>query len=154
MSPVKKFSISLPERIVDELEDRQREGTARSEIIARDLGRLYDMYRWTRASIAEKFSEEEMAALVAVLMNVATDTPGDQAITARSLHMSIEDEIEYGNLAQRVPNTDVQMFLDKVKALSLFERLAVVDTVERFLKDASHGISIDKIVDYFSPKRV
>lgn len=116
--PVKAF------RVPQELEKEIAARGEFSDVVRRDLDRLYTLYR--RALARVELTENE-AWLVADAMN---GTLMD-ATTAPFLWASVEDTIQLNKLDKKW-NVDGAKLVEKLRRLSDIEALAIVDAAERF----------------------
>lgn len=116
-------SIYLKHNLKNDLELR---GDNRSQIINRDLARLYNLYRWSLKGI--NLTVDECALIVDALNGTAYD-----GIIAPStwLLASIEDAVQLGRLDTKW-KVDGRALLDKLCGLSDAQALAVIDAAERF----------------------
>ena len=99
-------------------------GENRSQIIARDLDRFYNLCR--RAIREVPLSEKEACLIVDSLNGTVLD-----ANTAQSLWFSIEDSINLDGLADKW-GVDGASLVEKLKELNAFQAMAIADAAERF----------------------
>lgn len=116
-----KTGIYLTDPITSELAAR---GDNRSQVINRDLERLYTLYR--RALATVPLTQEEACLLVDAL-NGAKFT----ADTARLLYAEIEDACRLDHLDQKW-QVDGQALVQKLRQLTDTQALALIDAAERF----------------------
>ena len=116
-----KFHVSMAEDVLKQVEER---GEARSTIITRDLERLYTLYR--RALRHVDLSVDE-ACLITDALNGSLMT----ADTAHLLWASVEDAIKYEGL-QKKWGVDGKALVEKIRGLTEFECMAVIDAAEKF----------------------
>lgn len=116
-----KFHVSMAEDVLKQVEER---GKARSTVITRDLDRLYTLYRRALRHVDLSINE---ACLIVDALNSTLMT----ADTAHLLWASIQDAIEYENLAEKW-NVDGSALIEKLRSLNEIQSLAVIDAAERF----------------------
>lgn len=116
-----KFHVSMAEDVLKQVEER---GKARSTVITRDLDRLYTLYRRALRHVDLSINE---ACLIVDALNSTLMT----ADTAHLLWASIQDVIEYENLAEKW-NVDGSALIEKLRSLNEIQSLAVIDAAERF----------------------
>ena len=121
MSTVQRISVSMYQRLLDQIEER---GGARSTIISRDLERLYTLYQ--RALRRADLTIDE-ACLITDALNSSLYT----ADTAHLLWAGVEDAVRHENLAEKW-GVDGQALVEKLKSLSEIQSMAVIDAAERF----------------------
>jgi hypothetical protein len=113
-----------------EVELRAR-GTNISDLVHRDLGRLYTLYR--RALAEVPLTVNEACLIVDVLNGALMD-----ANSARLLWAEVEDGISLNGLAEKW-NVDGPALVKRLQALTSVQALAIVDAAERvwqvFTKD-------------------
>lgn len=132
--PVRKSSISL----YPDIEKRILSRGGLSEVIRRDLTRLYNIYE--RALRTVELSRQEMCLLVDVLSIVGFDMTA-----ARYLYIVLSDtsyDVFYAKWG-----VEKEGFIMKASKLSLIHNLAIFDAIERYkLNDDGN---IDKVEQYF-----
>ncbi len=106
-------------------------GENRSHIIARDLDRLYTLYR--RAIREVPLTEKEACLIVDSLNGTVLD-----ANTAQLLWANIEDSVKLEGLADKW-EVDGPVLVEKFKGLSAFQAMALADAAERFWEMADGG---------------
>ena len=121
MSTVQRISVSMYQPLLDQIEER---GEARSTIISRDLERLYTLYQ--RALRRVNLTIDE-ACLITDALNGSLMT----ADTAHLLWASVEDAIKYEGLQEKW-GVDVKALVEKIRGLTEFECMAVIDAAEKF----------------------
>ncbi|MEW5952606.1 MAG: hypothetical protein AB1815_02450 [Bacillota bacterium] len=105
-------------------EEISRRGDNRSHVINRDLERLYTLYR--RAIREVPLTESEACLIVDALNGSLYD-----AQSAPMLWASIQDAITLDGLAAKW-RVDGAALVEKLRALSAFQSMALVDAAERF----------------------
>jgi len=132
--PVRKSSISL----YPEIEKRITSRGGLSEVIRRDLARLYDLYE--RALRTVELSRQEICLLADVLPVVGFD------MTAVRYLYIVLNEASYDAFYAKW-EVDKEIFVKKISEFSLIHSLAIFDAVERYkLNDDGN---VDKIEWYF-----
>lgn len=129
---VQKLSVSLPGVLVDQIAER---GQSRSTIIARDLERLYTLYR--RALRQVDLTVDE-ACLIVDALNGSLTTADDAGL----LWAKIEDAIHYDRLDEKW-NVDGKSLVEKLQRLNEIQVLAIVDAAERFWQLDSNNVRED-----------
>lgn len=126
MAKSKTVSLYLRPDIEAELDMR---GDNRSQIINRDLERLYAIYR--RALRETPLTVKEACLIVDALNGILID-----AATAHLLWANIEDAIKLDGLTEKW-GVDGKELIDKLRGLSAMPCMALADAAERFwsLKD-------------------
>ncbi len=99
-------------------------GNNRSGIINRDLERLYTLYGRAILEVPLKF--EEACLIVDTLNGALLD-----AATAHLLWANVEDSIKLEGLADKW-NVDGPALVEKLRGLSAFHCMALIDATERF----------------------
>jgi hypothetical protein len=115
-----QYSIVLDPDIAAELDTR---GDNRSAVIRRDLERLYTLYQ---RSLPRDLTEAEACLICDVMNGTLMD-----ANTAHMLYAEVEDGIALEGLAEKW-EIDGPALVEKLKALSDIQCLAVIDAAERF----------------------
>lgn len=105
--------------------DLSARGENRSYVIARDLDRLYSLYR--RAIREVPLTEREACLLVDALNGVLIDA----ATAPFSLQANIEDSIIIDRLAEKW-DVDGPALIEKLRGLNAIQSMALVDGAERF----------------------
>lgn len=121
MSITKRFHVSMVEDVLKQVEER---GEARSTVVTRDLERLYTLYRRALRRIDLGLDE---ACLITDALNSSLMT----ADTAHLLWASIEDAMKYEGLTEKW-EVDGKALVEKLRGLTEFECMAVIDAAERF----------------------
>lgn len=136
-----KTGIYLADPVAAELAAR---GDNRSQVINRDLTRLYTLYR--RALAEVPLSVEEACLLVDALNGALLD-----ATTARLLWAEIEDACRLDHLDQKW-QVDGQALVQKLKNLTDIQALALIDAAERFWNapDVGQRNVREAVKDYFN----
>ncbi|HHW15086.1 MAG TPA: hypothetical protein GXX28_09160 [Firmicutes bacterium] len=109
----------------DMLQAIEARGENRSEVIHRDLARLYELYRHELAELAFTAGE---AGLIVDVLNGTLITDASQA---RHLWAEVEDGIRLDHLDEKW-SVDGPALIEKLRALRLGQCLAVIDAAERF----------------------
>lgn len=120
-------SVYMRNKISDELNLR---GENRSDIVNRDLERLYNMYDRTLKTL--DITSEEARFLV----DIANGTI-NTADSAAMLWAEVEDACIYDQLHEKW-QVDKDSFINKIKNLKPFENLALVDAAERCWEEHSN----------------
>lgn len=113
-------------------------GDNRSQIIARDLDRLYTLYH--RAMREVQFTEAEVHLIVDSLNGTIMD-----ADSAPLLWASIEDSINLDGLAEKW-NVDGPGLVKRLKALNALQAMAMADAAERVWATVDSGGDFDAAV--------
>ena len=117
-----QIGITLPPATLADLDARG----PRSTVIARDLGRLYDLYRRHMPEL----SRGEAMLICDALNGTATgQTPG--ALLAQMLVPEVEDAVALDHLDQKWEVNGKEL-AEKLKGLDPIGTLAVIDAAERF----------------------
>lgn len=116
-----KTGIYIPDSLVAELAAR---GDNRSQIISRDLGRLYTLYR--RALATVPLTVEEACLLVDALNGALSGTD-----TAHLLWVEVEDACHLDHLDEKW-QVDGPALVQKLRQLTDTQALALIDAAERF----------------------
>lgn len=122
------ISITLAHPVIAEIDAR---GEARSTTIARDLERLYALYKLALRDVP--LAEREAMLLVDVLNGTLMD-----AATAAVLWGEIEDGITLNGLAAKW-EIDGADLVRRLKALDNLHALALIDAAERYWCAISSG---------------
>lgn len=93
-----------------------------NNLARRDLQRYYFLMQNTPVPL----TEIEFQACVGALLSTLFETE----LSIKNLYFNIDDACEYENLHLNY-DIDRDLFVKKIKALSLFERCVVVDAIER-----------------------
>lgn len=109
-------------------------GGNRSEIITRDLARLYDLYRHELAEAELKLTPGEASLIVDVL----NGTLITQASHAGFLWAEVADGIKLDGLAEKW-NVGGEALVKRLQGLRLAQCLALVDAAERYWAAVSDG---------------
>ncbi len=141
MARAKNTSIYLHPDAQDAVETR---GGSRSEVINRDLLRLYDLYRYELAELT--FSEGEAGLIVDVLNGTLTA----HASQAAMLWAEVADGIRLDHLDEKW-QVDGEQLVATLKALRLAQCLAIVDAAERYW--AAVGAGRKPAVEDYLPVR-
>jgi hypothetical protein len=131
-------SIYLRPELEAEIEAR---GSNRNHIIHRDLERLYTLYRLALREI--KLTLPEAWFLVDMLNGSLMD-----ANTAGLLWASAEDACSMDGLDKKW-KIDGKVFVEKLKALSHVQALALVDAAERFWQENTGTADDEDIKRFF-----
>ncbi|MDI6872116.1 MAG: hypothetical protein QME79_12385 [Bacillota bacterium] len=115
-------------------------GGSRSEVVSRDLMRLYDLYRHELAEVNLTASE---AGLIVDVLNGTLITDAGQA---RLLWAEVEDGIKLDHLDEKW-HVDGPALVEKLRGLRLSQALAIVDAAERFWAAVAAGKE-PKVEDY------
>lgn len=126
MSKGNATSVYLMKEVKEEIEKR---GENRSEVICRDLERLYTMYRRT---MRRQLITIEEACLLTDLLNATLST----ADSAHMLWGSVLDGCKFDKLDEKW-GVDGEKLTEKVKNMHEFECMALIDCAERFLEEES-----------------
>lgn len=121
MATAERISLSISKDLLAQVDER---GEARSTTINRDLERLYTLYR--RSLRRVDLSVDEACVIVDALNSTLMT-----ADTAHLLWASIQDAIEYENLAEKW-NVDGSALIEKLRSLNEIQSMAVIDAAERF----------------------
>jgi hypothetical protein len=116
-----KTGINFTPDIIAELADR---GSNRSEIVNRDLKRLYTLYH--QALLKEIPLDAAEACLLLNIINGATV----KVDTSRSLYIVVENACRYDHLDKKW-HVDAPNLLQKLEKLTDTQALALVDAAER-----------------------
>lgn len=120
----KRINVTLPERVYDEVMDRVRGSRERSATIARDLDRLYTLYRYALRAVP--LTAGEACLLCDVLAGTLMD-----ASSATMLWAEVADGIQLDGLADKW-GVDGDALVARLKGLDRLTCLALVDAAERF----------------------
>ena len=120
-----RMNVTVRPDIVKEVDARVGEAGARSAVVARDLDRLYALYRRELASTP--LSVEE-ACLLADVLN---GTEMNQPLAVWSLWLEVSDGCTLDHLDEKW-GVDGPAFVERLKAMSGGQLLALVDAAERF----------------------
>lgn len=121
LSPIPTLHITIPERISAEIDAR---GDNRSEVIRRDLERLYTLYKHALREV--ELTAGEACLICDVLNGVLMD-----ATSASMLWAEVEDGIRMDDLDQKW-GVDGPALVEKLRSLDRLTCLALVDAAERF----------------------
>jgi hypothetical protein len=132
--PVAKKSVSFDPKIMEQVIERG----AVSAVINRDLERLYSLYR--RSIVKLDFSVEELMLIVDCLNGSLMDT-----VAVSLLWAQIEDGIAIERLDEKW-KVDGKVLVDKLKALKVFDCMAIVDAAERFWQKSAEGDDVREVV--------
>jgi hypothetical protein len=136
MTAKKSFGVYIRESLQPEFEARG----GSSIVINRDLERLYTMYR--RAIREVPLTLAEARLIVDALNGSLFD-----ANTAPMLWASIEDAIKLDGLAEKW-GVDGPALVEKLRGLSAFHCMALVDAAERFWSMSADGRDLDKTIKF------
>jgi len=106
-------------------------GSNRSEVLNRDLGRLYDIYRYELSAM--EFSPGEARLLAETLKYWHPD-----AGMARHLWNVVDDAIRLDRVDEKY-GTDGQALVKKLRGLSISQALAITDAIERYWQAVARG---------------
>lgn len=115
------ISLRIDDELLMAVESR---GTNRSEVIRRDLSRLYRLYE--RALLQVDLSVQEALLIVDALIS-AYSTADDAAM----LWADVEDAIRLDRLDQKF-GVDGEKLVEKLRGLSEIQAMALIDAAERF----------------------
>lgn len=118
-----RIYVSMPLSLVAEVESRVGQ-KSRSDVVSRDLDRLYSLYR--RAIGSLDLTVQEASLILDVLNGSLYDV-----VTAPMLWAAVEDRIKYDSLDEKW-GVDGPALVEKLKALTDVQALALVDIGERF----------------------
>jgi len=118
------FNLTLPPDLFQAVTSRVRGPRERSATIARDLGRLYDLYKLALREIQLTASE---ACLICDVLNGTWMDVG----SADTLWAEVADGIRLNGLDQKW-GVDGEALIAKLKGLDRLTCLALVDAAERF----------------------
>lgn len=118
-------SIRLRPGVATELKARESPSTSRSQVVNRDLDRLYALYRRVLPEI--QFSVPEAMLIVDALNGTVFYDAGSTTL----LWASIEDSIRLDGLDAKW-GVDGPALVKKIRSLTPAQTLAVVDAAERF----------------------
>lgn len=121
---VAKFNTSLPSQVYAALMERVGERGNRSGTIARDLGRLYDLYRQALREVPLTTAE---ACLICDVMNGTMPEPYSTAC----LWAEVEDGIRLNKMDEKW-GVDGPALVERLRALTPLQALALIDAAERF----------------------
>lgn len=139
----RRTSITMPPDVDAEVEAR---GPIYSNVIARDLDRLYSMYR--RALARTPLTTQEACLLCDALNGSLMDAP-----SAHLLYAEIDDACRLDHLDAKW-HVDRQGFVARLREMDDIQCMALVDAAERFWvhqgEEQYAGKSIEQIVpDFF-----
>lgn len=118
-----RIYVSMPLSLVAEVESRVGE-KSRSDVVSRDLDRLYSLYR--RAIGSLDFTVQEASLILDVLNGSLFDVA-----TAPMLWAAVEDGIRMDGLDAKW-GIDGPALVEKLKGLTDTQAMAIVDAGERF----------------------
>jgi len=118
----KKLSISLIPELISEIELRNLE---RSAAIANCLERYFSLIDKTRRGLRDRFSSNELGLIVDARNGTLWDSR-----SAQMLHVEIDDALADG-LGEKW-QVDGRALVEKLEALDLVQKLALVDAIERW----------------------
>jgi hypothetical protein len=123
--PADKFHISLPPEITAEIAARADKAAGeRSGRIAQDLARYYEALARARKGMCDKFSKDELSAILDVCNGAAYE-----AHSIPWLYAGMEDALA-GGVADKW-GIDGAALVANLRALSYIESAALVDAAER-----------------------
>lgn len=133
-------------RIDSYLDEELAARGSQTEVIHRDLSRLYELYAKCLREV--KLSLPEASLIVDVLNGATFDVR-----SAPLLYVEAEDSIKLDGTAKKW-EVDGQALVDKLKSLSLGHCLAIIDAAERFWEyNTTHAdeeiIFADKVNEMF-----
>lgn len=124
-----QIGITLPPATLADLDARG----PRSTVIARDLGRLYDLYRRHMPEL----SRGEAMLICDALNGAATgETPA--SLLTQLLVPEVQDAVALDHLDQKW-EVDGSALVEKLKALGPVAILALIDAAERFWRAVGDG---------------
>lgn len=118
------FNITLPPDLYDALASRIRGSRERSATIARDLSRLYDLYRHALREVP--LTTGEACLICDVLNGTLMD-----ASSAAALWAEVADGVRLDRLDEKW-GVDGDALIARLKGLDRLTCLALVDAAERF----------------------
>lgn len=121
--PVFKKNVSFDPRIAQEIKNR---GSEFSPTMGRMLERYLEIIRRARANLSTIFSVPEMSLILDVVNGIDFSAPIGIAYIAQEIADSAPDGV-----GQKW-NVDVQTLAQKIDGLSYGEKVALVDTCERW----------------------
>lgn len=134
----KKLSVYLNGDLIAAIEDRGgRPGESdtrgrRSAVIARDLGRLYDLYR---LALAEFNLSVDEALLICDVVGGPVSRKFVRPVEPLDLYSGIEGSIVVHDTEEKW-GVDPSIFMPKVREMTPTQKLALFDAAERFWMDA------------------
>ena len=139
----RSVSIYLDEKLEKELDSRSDK---KSEVVDRDLFRLYFLYKDALRSV--KLSIDEGALLCNVLTGIETNNK-----TAYTLWMEVEEHINANATdPDKNPyqfNVDFEALIVKIKNYSPLQCIAIIDAVERILHNAQEDESMQRYLEKY-----
>lgn len=118
-----RIYVSMPLNLVAEVESRVGQ-KSRSDVVSRDLDRLYSLYR--RAIGSLDLTVQEASLLLDALNGSIYDVA-----TAPMLWAAVEDRISFDRLDEKW-GVDGPALVEKLKALTDVQALAIIDAGERY----------------------
>ena len=146
--PVQRLSITMPPSTLAHVEARQanpqdEQSTDRSATIAKSLDRYFYAIAAARRDLRERFSAGEQGLLLDVANGCLFASPCAINFIEHEVAAALID-----GAAERW-HVDGPALVKKLKALSYCEKLALVDSVERWLNRAARGEqpALDEMLD-------
>lgn len=133
----KTVSFYLENRVSEKIDERTGEFSSRSEIVNRDLLRLYELYILELRSL--KLTVNEACFICDMLNGYAPATGYNGSILA----IEAEDSIRYYKLDEKWDIADGKSFVEKLNVLNPFQTMVVIDAAERFWTNP--GLNIEPI---------
>jgi|GEM_PF-1448512 len=124
MATYPRWTITVPPALADEITARAKGGRERSTTIARDLSRLYELYKLALREIP--LTTGEACLICDVLNGTLMDVS-----SAAFLWAEVEDGIRLDGLGTKW-NVDGAALVQRLKNLDRLTCLALVDAAERF----------------------
>lgn len=118
-----RIYVSMPLSLVSEVESRVGQ-KSRSDVVSRDLDRLYSLYRRAIGSLDLTIQEASL------ILDVLTGSIYDVA-TAPMLWAAVDDRIRLDRLDEKW-GIDGTALVEKLKSLNDVQALAIIDAGERF----------------------
>jgi len=132
--PVQKFSVSLMENTMKEIEKRYHMEGERSTVINRSLDRYFDLLARTRRELRKLLDDKEMGLILDALNGTAFfDTFGIYLV-----QHEIADAISMDGLDKKW-EVDGKALVEKMNAMNDAQRLALVDAVQCWWDRVANG---------------
>ncbi len=135
---VQRLSITMPARTLAQVEARQarpgeEQSYDRSATIAKSLDRYFYALAAARRGLRERFSKSELGLILDVANGALFASPCAVGFIEHEVAAALAD----GGAEKW--HVDGPALVKKLKALSYVEKLALVDSVERWLNRAGRG---------------
>lgn len=128
--PVQKLSFSLPPDLVAELDAR---GDERSHTLTRHMERYLNILATSRRRLADQLNDQEIGLILDTLNGTLFSEPFSISMLPLQIRDALDDHLD------EKWQVDGPALVEKLKALSYADQVALVDAAERWWERVGRG---------------